>query len=148
MNELPGTDKRLPSVFYNWVSAAGALLAVVSFSIIMLLILIDLYVQKTTIYLGLVTFMILPAFLMAGLILIAVGALMERRRQAFGLESAFPTEIFVDLRNSRHRNAVLIWSVGTSIFLLVAPVCLLDYVPASTSKAICVIHGRRHLFNI
>jgi hypothetical protein len=111
-------DQRLPSVFYNWVSLAGAVLAVVSLSVIVLLILIDQFVGETTLYLGLVTFMLLPAFLVVGLILIAVGALMERHRQAIGIKSAIPTEIFIDLYNPKHRNAVLIWCVGTSIFLL------------------------------
>ena len=122
MEENRTTGKSLPSVFYNWISAVGAVLAVVSFSIIVLLILIDLYVKQTTIYLGLVTFMLLPTFLVTGLVLIAVGALVERRRQAFGIESAFPTEIYIDLRNLRHRNAVMIWTVGTGIFLLASSV--------------------------
>lgn len=110
-------SRRLPSVFYNWVSAAGALMAAVSFSVILLLYLIDQFVQKTTIYLGLLTFVILPVFLIIGLILIAVGGLLERWRRARGAE-VLPKSIYIDLENSAHRNAFLIWSVGTALVLL------------------------------
>lgn len=110
-------SKRLPDIFYNWMSAVGAVLAVATFSIIVLLLLIDVFVRETTLYLGILTFMILPAFVVLGLLLIAAGALMERRRQARGVISTFPKEIHIDLENSRHRNAVLIWTAGTALFL-------------------------------
>ncbi len=37
-------SRRLPSVFYNWISVAGAQMSVVSFSIILLLYLMGLLV--------------------------------------------------------------------------------------------------------
>lgn len=110
--------RKLPTVFYNWVTAAGAFLAVVSFSLIILLLLMDLYVQETTIYLGILTFCVLPVFLVVGLILIAIGALRERRLQARGESSKFPRQISIDLTNSRHRNVIVIWTIGTAIFLM------------------------------
>ena len=111
-------NKRLPDIFYNWWSVAGAFVAVVSVSIIVLLLLIDIVVQGTTLYLGLLTFMVLPGFLVAGLALIALGALLERRKRARGVVSAFPRQISIDLENASHRNAVVIWTIGTAIFLL------------------------------
>lgn len=110
--------KRLPDIFYNWWSVVGAFLAVVSFSVILLLLLIDFFVQGTTLYLGLLTFMVLPGFLVAGLVLIALGALIERRRRERGVVSTFPRQLHVDLENPSHRNAVVIWTIGTAIFLL------------------------------
>lgn len=112
------TERRLPHVFYNWTTAVGALIAVVSFSLIVLLLLMDYYLQDTTIYLGILTFCILPIFLVLGLILIAVGALRERRLHARGLTSSFPTQFNIDLENARHRNVIIIWTIGTAIFLL------------------------------
>jgi hypothetical protein len=67
------SQRRLPEFFYNWISVGGALLALGSFSIIALLVLIDLFIESTTLYLGLLTYTILPGFLVAGLVLIAVG---------------------------------------------------------------------------
>jgi nitrate/TMAO reductase-like tetraheme cytochrome c subunit len=112
------TERRLPNIFYNWTTALGALISVVAFSLIILLLLMDYYLQETTIYLGILTFCVLPVFLALGLILIAVGALRERRLHAKGESSSFPTQISIDLENSRHRNVIMIWTVGTAIFLL------------------------------
>ncbi|MFT5366454.1 MAG: hypothetical protein ACI8V2_001401 [Candidatus Latescibacterota bacterium] len=110
--------KRLPDIFYNWWSVVGAFVAVVSFSVILLLLLIDIFLESTTLYLGLLTFMVLPGFLFAGLVLIALGALIERRKLARGVISTFPRQVHIDLENASHRNAVVIWSIGTTIFLL------------------------------
>ena len=88
-------SRRLPSVFYNWITAIGALIAVVTFSVIILLILIDLFVRETTLYLGLLTYLMLPPVLILGLILIAAGGMWERRRQARGEVSSFPRQIFL-----------------------------------------------------
>jgi len=45
-------SRRLPSIFYNWTTVIGALIAIVTFSIIVLLYLIDVFVRQTTIYLA------------------------------------------------------------------------------------------------
>jgi hypothetical protein len=110
--------KRLPDIFYNWWSVVGAFVAVATFCVIVLLLLIDIFLEGTTLYLGLLTFMVLPCFFVAGLGLIAVGALRERRRRARGIVSPFPRQIHIDFENSSHRNAVVVWTIGTAIFLL------------------------------
>jgi hypothetical protein len=110
--------KRLPDIFYNWWSVVGAFVAVASFCVILLLLLIDIVLQGTTLYLGLLTFMILPGFLAAGLTMIALGAVLERRRIARGIVSTFPRQLHIDFENPSHRNAVVIWIIGTAIFLL------------------------------
>lgn len=110
--------RRLPDIFYNWLSLIGALLSVATFSVILLLLLIDQLVRETTLYLGLLTFMVLPVFLVLGLILIAAGALWERHRRARGVTSTLTHHISIDLENPRHRNALVIWLIGTMIFLI------------------------------
>ncbi|MFH1569635.1 MAG: NapC/NirT family cytochrome c [Gemmatimonadota bacterium] len=111
-------ERKLPDSVYNWTSVAGAALAVGSLSIIALLLLIDAFVQTTTVYLGLLTFVLLPVFLVLGLILIAVGMLVERHRRQRGETGGFLPELHVDLRLPAHRNAFIIFSVGTAIFLV------------------------------
>lgn len=130
-------SKRLPDIFYNWLSVIGAFLAVATFSIIVLLLMIDAFVQETTLYLGLLTFMILPAFVVLGLVLIALGGLLEYRRRAQGIVSTFPREIRIDLDNSKHRNAIVIWTVGTAIFLLGTAIGSYKAYQATESVAFC-----------
>ena len=115
-------SRRLPGIFYNWITVVGALVAVVTFTVIVLLYLLDVFVQGTTIYLGLLTFVILPAFVILGLVLIAVGGFLEHRRRVRGEVSTFLTQIRVDLQNPAHRYAVLIWSAGTAFLLLATSV--------------------------
>ena len=111
-------SRRLPSIFYNWITLIGVLVGALSFIMIVLLYLIDTFVQGTTIYLGLVTFIILPVFVLLGMLLIAVGALVEHRRRARGRAPSFSLTIQIDLRNPAHVTTLLIWAVGTVVFLL------------------------------
>lgn len=129
--------RRLPDIFYNWMSVIGAFVAIAMFSVIVLLLLIDVFVQETTLYLGLLTFMILPAFIVLGLILIALGGLLERRRREQGIVSTFPREIRIDLDNAKHRNAMVIWTVGTAIFLLGTAVGSYKAYQATESVVFC-----------
>ncbi|MFC1526398.1 NapC/NirT family cytochrome c [Candidatus Latescibacterota bacterium] len=112
------TQKRLPESVYNWTSVVGAILAVASLSIMVLLLLIDAMVQETTLYLGLLIFTVIPVFLIVGLILIAVGMLVERGRLSRGEDSHFGGEIHVDLRNPAHRNAAAIFVAGSTVLLI------------------------------
>ncbi|MDP6777557.1 MAG: NapC/NirT family cytochrome c [Candidatus Latescibacteria bacterium] len=130
-------SRRLPDIFYNWISMVGALMAIATFSVIVLLLLIDRFVQGTTIYLGLLTFLVLPVFVVLGLVLIAAGGLLDRRRQARGEVSHFPKQIEIDLENPRHRNAALIWAVGTTIFLLASAVGTYRAYQETESVAFC-----------
>lgn len=111
-------ERRFPEHFYNWISLAGAALAVGAFSIIVLLILIDFVVQETTLYLGMLTYMILPGFLVAGLAMVLGGALWERRRRARGLSASMEKSFNIDLRNPQTRRAILIGVAVTSVFLV------------------------------
>lgn len=111
-------DRRLPDSAYNGITAGGAVLAGLSFLLILLLLLIDAMAQETTVYLGLVTFVVLPAFLVLGLILIPLGMLQERRRLAQGEASSFYQRFHINPDDPGHRNAVLIFAVGTVIFLV------------------------------
>jgi len=129
--------RRLPSIFYNWTTAVGALIAAVTFSIIFLLYLIDLVVKKTTIYLGLVTFVILPILLIFGLALIGVGAFLERRRLARGTPSAFSGLIRIDLQNMTHRNALVLGLTGAGVFLLASAVGTYKAYQKTESVAFC-----------
>ena len=130
-------SRRLPDIFYNWISMVGALMAIATFSVIVLLLLIDRFVQGTTIYLGLLTFLVLPVFVVLGLVLIAAGGLLDRRRQARGEVLHFPKQIEIDLENPRHRNAALIWAVGTTIFLLASAVGTYRAYQETESVAFC-----------
>ncbi len=111
-------SRRLPNSAYNWTTMIGTVLAVVSFSIILLLMFIEFFVKPTTIYIGLLTTAVLPVFLILGLVMIPVGMLREKRRLARDQVSRFPHQINLDLRNPAFRNALLIFVAGSALFLM------------------------------
>ena len=73
--------KIFPSSFYNPVTLIGAAIAVVNFGLILFLTLLEALAREQKPYIGIITFIILPGFLIIGLILIAVGIIREHRRE-------------------------------------------------------------------
>ncbi|MGE5437889.1 MAG: cytochrome c3 family protein [Syntrophothermus sp.] len=101
-----------PSIFYNTMSLIGAVVAIISFGLIIFLIVLEAMTPEPKPYMGIVAFVILPGFLIIGLILIAIGAFRERKHVR--KEIHLP---IIDLNEPKIRRSVIFFSVGT-IFLL------------------------------
>jgi nitrate/TMAO reductase-like tetraheme cytochrome c subunit len=110
---------KLPSSIKNWVSIAGAVLAVFNLVSIVLLALLTTFFDFGGSYIGLFIYIILPGFMLFGLILIPIGMRINRvkarKAKAEGKELDWPV---IDFNNTSTRNAAIIFSVG-SIFLLI-----------------------------
>jgi hypothetical protein len=109
---------KLPHSTQNWLSVIGALIALISFFMIVFLFIINVVFIRGSSYLGLVIYILLPAFLILGLFCIPLGMFFNRKKEA-PQEISWPK---VDLNNLRHRNAFFIFSVGTTIFLLASAI--------------------------
>lgn len=72
--------KSLPSVFYNPISIAGGSLAILSFGLILFLMILEALSTEQKPYMGIIAFVILPVFLIFGILLFFVGALREERK--------------------------------------------------------------------
>lgn len=95
------------SLFRNYLSFAGAVIVIAAVVSILLLFFIELSETADNPYLGILTYIILPAFLVLGLLVMLAGMLLERRRRRRqpDLEIArFPK---IDLNESRQRNWAL-----------------------------------------
>jgi hypothetical protein len=113
--------KRLPDIYYNPISMIGTAIAIVSLGTILFLFFIDLLSDQTAIYVGIVTYIILPSFLVLGLILIPLGAFIQRRREKkYGKREMHLPRI--DLNDPRHRFAFSIFSLGTVLLLLLTAI--------------------------
>jgi len=113
--------RRLPVAAYNWTTVIGATLALISLFMIVFLFVASVFIQRGSSYIGLITHIVLPAFLVAGLILIPVGMLLKARRdrRTPAAELVWPV---VDMNKDTHRNAFMIFSVGTTVFLLLSAI--------------------------
>ena len=98
------------------VSLAGVALAIVSLANLFIFVLIDNIAVKPSPYIGILAYMVSPAFLILGLVLIAAGILLERRkRQA---PSAFYPKI--DLNDPTQRSAVVSFVTFLVVFAVVS----------------------------
>ena len=119
------TNKRfpLPSSLRNWLSIWGAVLASVSFIIIVLLVLVSLVFSIGSSYLGIFIYIVLPVFLIIGLLMIPLGMLINRRKRKRTIpESESFKWPAIDFNNPSVRNATIIFGIGTVVFLLLSAI--------------------------
>ncbi len=110
--------KKFSPFFYNWITYAGVWLAFFIFLIEAFLFIIDFFAHGHNLYLGLLTYLLLPPFLIIGLVLIPVGALLKRYRVRHGLTQMEPKPLVINPSIPTHRNAIFVFMMGT--FIVVA----------------------------
>ncbi|MCB0805562.1 MAG: NapC/NirT family cytochrome c [Bacteroidales bacterium] len=113
---------KLPQSYYNWVSIIGTTIAVISLFMIAFLFIVSTLFGEGGAYLGLLIFIVLPVFLVIGLLLIPIGMYFKSKRDkkvTIKKERSWPK---VDLNDYRTRNAAMIFGVGTVFFLLLSAV--------------------------
>ena len=113
----PGAGK-VPPLIQNWISLSGIILAACSFFAVVCLIAIDFFAGFSNPYMGILTYLIAPGFLFAGLLLILIGVLLERRQRRRVLPGQIPRLPRIDLNIPRQRRAFIIVVVVTFVFLL------------------------------
>src|SRR3972149_1828406 len=106
-----------PDSFYNLITLAGATIASVSFGLILLLMVLELFSEEQKPYMGIIAFVVLPSILIFGLILIGVGIWREHRRERSGKPHGLRLP-HIDLNNPRHRTAFFYFSVGSILLLM------------------------------
>lgn len=114
---------KLPSSIRNWISITGAVLAVFNLASILSLFLLNAAFGFGGQYIGLFIYMVLPAFMIIGLLLIPIGMRIYRKkaRQAEkeGRQLNWP---ILDFNNLATRNAATIFIVGTVFLLIISSV--------------------------
>ncbi len=110
---------KVRSVWQNPWMAAGVVLSVLAVLFFISFQLLELLSPSGNPYRGLWTFMILPAILIVGLILIPLGWLLERRerRRQFPDVKEWPRYPRIDLNNHSHRRGLIIVSLATLVVL-------------------------------
>jgi nitrate/TMAO reductase-like tetraheme cytochrome c subunit len=108
--------KLLPQEVYNPLTIFGVGLAALSFGIIIFLSILEYLSDETHPYMGIITFIILPIFLVIGVFTVIFGIVRERNRIEKGLERAqkFP---ILNLNDPKQRRLIFIFSVGAILFL-------------------------------
>jgi len=111
---------RLPQSFYNTISYAGASVALIALFMFIFLYVLSSISTIDKAYVGIVIFIVIPCFIILGLLLIPVGmALKIRREKREGAErgQSFP---ILNLNLRQHRNGTLIFAAGTTVLLFLS----------------------------
>ena len=118
-NPNPAPDRRRFSVLRNWLSLVGLAVALGSLFSFLLLFVLDSIAHIANPYIGILTYLVAPGFLMIGLFLVVTGALWHRHRLKTG--PGLPT-LQIDLSRPRDRRFLGLFIAGSLVFLLVSAV--------------------------
>jgi nitrate/TMAO reductase-like tetraheme cytochrome c subunit len=108
--------QRLRMLLRNPISLAGVALGLVSLANIFFFFLVDLIAAKPSPYIGILAYMVSPAFLGLGLLLMLAGVLLERKKKV--VETAFYPRI--DLNDPGQRSAVISFTAFLVVFLMMS----------------------------
>src|SRR5687768_3666015 len=120
MSDDSKTPTKAPTLFRNYVSFAGAVIVAASLASIILLFLIEFTKAAENPYLGIVTYVILPSFLILGIVVIVVGMLVERRRRRLRPESEIAAYPKIDLNDPRQRRIAFSLVGASFIFIFMS----------------------------
>ena len=112
----------LPPSVKNWLSLSGVIIVFTSLFMIIFLFIAAIFVRGQAAYLGLITYILLPAVMLIGLLLIPAGMLLKIHKERQGItvpETRWPK---IDLEEPHHRHAFFIFVIGTGFFLLISAV--------------------------
>jgi len=119
----PGNSHPPVSVklYKNPITLAGIALALVAFANILFLIFLDTFTHVSSPYVGILAYMVAPAFMVVGLLAIPVGMIVERRRRLRAV-GAPPHFARLDLNNPAQRSTVAFVLSFVVIFAMMSAV--------------------------
>lgn len=114
---------RLPRSYYNIISFIGTVIAYISLFLIAAFAFIGWVYDDSSSYLGLFIFIIIPGFLIIGLLMIPIGMSIERRRRKKReldyVKQGWPV---IDMNVKKYRNAIFVFAVGTIILFILSSI--------------------------
>jgi hypothetical protein len=111
---------KLPPSSKNWLTIIGSIIAGMNLILILLLFVISTIFNKANTNLGLFIYIILPGFMILGLILIPAGMIRERKKA--GKKDVRESKKLprIDLNDPSHRNAFIIFTITTIVVLVLS----------------------------
>ena len=111
---------KLKTAGRNWISIIGLLIAAINLLLIIVLFLISVIVKSDDTYLGLFIYIILPGFLLLGLLMIPAGIAVSRKKPISSFPDGKKRLPDIDLNIPEHRRAFIIFTIVTMIILFLA----------------------------
>ncbi|HEY6802726.1 MAG TPA: NapC/NirT family cytochrome c [Pyrinomonadaceae bacterium] len=120
MSNEAAISEKPPTLFRNYISFGGGVIAAGSLASIGLLILMDLLKTEENPYRDLVTFVLLPGFLTLGIVIILVGVMIERRHRRRRPDSDIARFPKIDLNDSRQRRIAVTLIAISFVFVFMS----------------------------
>jgi hypothetical protein len=117
MSATEQSNRKQPSLLQNYISFVGAAIASAAFLSVVLLFLVEIGSHQENPYLGILTYIILPAIMIFGLVIVILGRFLERRRRhraAPAETAAYPK---LDLNDPHARRAFFMFLMATFLFI-------------------------------
>lgn len=108
------------SLLRNYISLAGAAIALACLASIVLLFLVDITGRRSSPYIGIFAWVLIPAILVCGLIAVAIGALRERRRRRKLLPDGGETYPSINLNDPKARKVFLVFAGIAVMFIAIS----------------------------
>lgn len=113
---------KLPKSYYNPLSLSGTIISSAALLLIFLSLLLSLLFDAGSSYLGLFTFILLPAIMVMGLLLIPIGMRRVIRQAKKNNVQVSTKWMVIDFGDPRYRNAASVFIIGTVILMLLTAV--------------------------
>jgi hypothetical protein len=120
-SDPPADNFALKDLLRNYISLIGLALAAVSLANIVFLFLVDVVSTQSSPYIGIVAYMVMPAFLVLGLVLVPIGMWGERERRRRGLAS-LPRFPVLDLNSATQRGTIAFFLSTVVLFVILSAV--------------------------
>ena len=135
------SDARRPmpklSVFRNWLSLVGLVVVMGCLFAFVLLLALDLLAPTANPYLGILAYLLVPAFLVLGLLMLGVGLIIERRRIVRSSDGKAPPLLLVDFSHPHARRRLTVFVASSVAFLLLVAVASYRSYHFSESAGFC-----------
>ena len=118
-----GADgQKIPGLYRNYISFAGTAVAFASFAAILFLFLAELSGAHDNPYTGIFTYILFPSVMVAGLALVLLGMLVERRRRHHLAPGELPRYPTFDLNDPRRRRGLMAFIAFAFLFIMLSAV--------------------------
>jgi len=108
------------SLFRNYISLTGAAVALACLASILLLFLVDITGRRSSPYIGIFAWIIIPTILVVSLIVVGFGVLRERRRRRKLSPDGGETFPTINLNNPHSRTVFLVFLAVAFVFVSVS----------------------------
>ena len=119
--EKEGSRPKL-SIFRNWFSLAGLVVIAGSFFAFLFLFTMDLFRPTGNPYMGILAYLVAPAFTLIGVFLIVLGLILEQRQLSKHEPGWALPRLMVDLSRPRDRRNLAFFIVASAFFLLITAI--------------------------